>query len=512
MRAASTVALVAALAAAAPAQEPPKPADLLVAVEKQLRAAAETAGPCVGCVVVSRSDRYPKPVGPEVPGRLGAFDLKEFVRTNAAPGDARAAATLDLSDPKNILNHGFACGVVIDPSGLLLTPYHVIDGATKVYVHLPGKAGSYADVHAADARYDLAVLKLISPPPGLTAIKFADVQLDARPGRKPTVAAGSLAVVVSNAHVTGFAPDRPSAALAVVGRVQAPASEGNDPGRAESYYSYGPRLELDTRLVPAPDGARGHTGTAGAAVLNLDGQMIGLTTAVAGLSGERGPLYAFPADSNFRRVVEVLRRGEEVEYGFLGVSLRGLHVTGMVPGGPAARAGIRGTEFVHGDLITHANDVPIATFEELLHHVGGALAGSRVKLTVARDGRSREFDVTLGKYTRNHASLASVRPDPVFGLRIDWGGPLAMWSTPTPQGSDVLYGVSVREVAPNSPAAAAFKKAGDRPERWLVTHVNGAAVATPAEFYKATKGQPSVKLTLRDPTEPTPRDREVTLP
>jgi serine protease Do len=337
MRAAPAVALLAALAAAAPAQEPPKPSELLVAIEKQLRAATEAAGPSVACVVVSRSDRYPRPVGPDEPGKLGGFDLKEFLKTNPAPGAARLAAALDLSDPRNIPDNGFACGVVIDPAGLVLTPYHVLDGATKVYVHLPGKAGSYADVHAADARYDLAVLKLLTPPPGLTAIKFADVRLGFRPPNlRPTVAAGSLAVVVSNLPVTGAAPNRPAAALAVVGRVQTPAAPPGDPNRSESYYGYGPRLELDARLAPAPDGPRGF-GTAGAPVLDLDGRMIGLTTAVAGIGGDRGPQYAFPADNQFRRVVEVLRRGEEVEYGFLGVTLEnGLHVTSVVPGGPAA--------------------------------------------------------------------------------------------------------------------------------------------------------------------------------
>ena len=81
-----------------------------------------------------------------------------------------------------------------------------------------------------------------------------------------------------------------------------------------------------------------------------------------------------------------------------------------------------------------------------------------------------------------------------------------------PDGTGLSDGVNVRELVPNSPAMTALRKLGDRPDRWQITHVNGTAVATPVEFYKAAKGQASVKLTVRDPGELNPRDREVTVP
>ena len=502
------------LVAALPAREPTKP-QLLVEIEKQLRAASETAGPCVGCVVVSKSDRYPKAPGTaDQPGKLGGYDLKEFLKLNTAPGDARVGISLDLSDPKNIPDHGYACGVVIDPSGLVLTPYHVVEGATKVYVHLPGRAGSYADIHAADARHDLAVLKLINPPAQLTAIKIADARVDAPTGQRPTVATGNLVVLMANVYVTGFVIDKPSAALGSVTNVRFPrarAFEPRDPrakdiDKSSSYYHYGPLIEHDAKL---------NAGVDGAAVLNLDGELIGLTTSAAVLPGERGANYAFPADGNFRRVLEVLRRGEEVDYGYLGISLpyasENLQITDVVKLGPAAQAGIRGSPQPDlADYITHVNDIPITGYEELLQQVGGALAGSKVKLTVRRGTQSRSVDITLGKFVHNQPHIAAVRPEPVFGLRVDYNSVLAQ-SPPRPA-EGVSNGVCVREVAPGSPAAAAFKKLSDNPKRWLITQVNGVAVSTPAEFYKAAKGQQSVKLTVQDPSEPNPRDREVTLP
>jgi serine protease Do len=258
--------------------------------------------------------------------------------------------------------------------------------------------------------------------------------------------------------------------------------------RSSSYYLYGPLLAHDAKL---------NAGVDGTALLNLDGELIGLATSSGALvAGERGESSAFPADHNFRRIVEVLRRGEEVEYGMLGVRLGETLRISVSPRGPAALAGL-----LDNDLITHVNGVPVNSYEELFHQVGSALAGSRVKVTFTRGDRSRQAEVTLAKFTPQ-PFIASARPEPVHGLRVEY----------TSVGGTAAEGVCVREVVPDSPAAAAFKKLGDRPERWVVTHVNGVAVNSPPEFSKAAKGQASVKLTVYDPADPKQREREVTLP
>jgi serine protease Do len=504
--AATTLLTLLTLVTVVPAREPTKQ-ELLQAVEKQLKATSDTAGPAVGCIVVSKSDRYPKLTGEQPPGKLGGYDINEFKKLHPAPADARVAERLDLSDPKNIADHGYACGVVIDPTGLVLTPYHVVEGATKVYVHLPGRVGSYADIHAADARHDLAVLKLIDPPPKLTAIKFADVRLDNRNALRPTVSAGKLVVLMANVYVTGFVLDKPSAALGSLTSVRFRTGAEPTDGRKklDSYYYFGPFLEHDAKL---------NAGVSGAALLNLDGEMVGLTTSTTVVTGgERAANYAFPADESFRRVVEVLRRGEEVNYGYLGVILsnnqNGIAIGSVTTLGPAAQAGID-----PGDMITRINGAPVQNYDDLLVHIGSALADAKLKLTVSRLGREREVTVTLGKLRHDQPSIASVRPDAVFGLRVEYGSILAqkLPMDARPLGNGVPAGVCVREIAPNSQAAAAFKKLGDRPERWLITHINGAGIATPAEFYKAAKGQQSVKLTVIDPTELNRKEHEVTLP
>jgi serine protease Do len=209
-----------------------------------------------------------------------------------------------------------------------------------------------------------------------------------------------------------------------------------------------------------------------------------------------------------------------VDYGYLGISLdttrqHPLQISTVTARGPAAQAGLQGgSDQTFADTITRVNDVELTTYEELLWHIGSALAGNTIKLTVSRGGRSRTVDVTLGKFAHKQTSIASVRPDPVFGLRVDYGSVLAQPPQPGVRLIDngVADGVSVREIAPNSQAATAFKKLGDRPERWLITHVNGAPVGTPTAFYKAAKGQQSIKLTVLDPSEQNPREREVTVP
>lgn len=499
MRVAGVTLLALFALATAAAADPPRQ-ELLHAVEKQLKAAAEAAGPSVACVVVSRSDRYPRAEKePDAPGKLGGFDLTAFLK--AHPDQKRLALSLDLSDPISVADHGYACGVVIDPAGLILTPYHVVEGATKIYVHLPGRVGSYADVHAADARADLAVLKLLTPPAKLTPIKFGEVRLHERGGRPATVYQGKFTVLIASGYVPGFQLDRPSVALGSVTAVQFPRS-GSNSDRSTSYYHYGPLIEHDAKL---------NVGVDGAALLNLDGEMIGLATSAAHLvSTERGPFRAFPADDNFRRVVEVLRRGEEVEYGFLGVSIptheNTTRLSEVTAGGPADLAGLQ-----PGDLITYIDGVPIRSYEDLLAQVGPAGAGRRATVTVSRGGRGREATVVLGKFRNAQPFIASVRPEPVFGLRVDYGSILAQLGNGR-RGGGVPAGVSVREITPDSPAAAAFQRLGGNPEAWLVTQVNGNEVTTPAEFYKAAKGQKTVKLTLRDSTDPSARDREVTLP
>jgi len=494
-------------------QEPTQ-RELLNAVEKQLKQATATAGPAIATIVVSRSEHYPKAANADTPGKLGGFNPKEFLKTDATLERAQLAKSLDLSNIDAIPDHGYAGGVVIDAEGYVLTPYHVIDGATRVYVFLQGGGGSYADIHAADARADLAVLKLITPPAKMTAIKMANVRTVGVGEKKANVFAGKLCVLMASPYSSKFGLGSPIAAFGSITNVRfrTKKPESDTPAPARWYSEYGVFLEFDVKV---------NAGITGGVLLNLDGEMIGLTNAMAVAWGNAiGPGYAVPVDDHFRRVVEVLRRGEEVEYGFLGVTSPNsrfapngdARAIDPIPGGAAALAGIQ-----NGDLIAKVNGIPVESFDDLLLHVGSALAGSKVQISVLRRNRVVELEATLAKYTNKEAYITSVRPDAVFGLRVDYN---TMLPSNLPQAQffgmderrEIRAGVCVREVVAGSPAATPFKTLGDTPTRWLITQVNGTDVTNPAEFIKAAKGQDKLKLTLLDPSETNPRSKELTIP
>ena len=133
-----------------------------------------------------------------------------------------------------------------------------------------------------------------------------------------------------------------------------------------------------------------------------------------------------------------------------------------------------------------------------------------MKLTVRRYQEPLVLELKLGKFHHTQPFIASVRPEPVFGLKVDYLNFQLPQHQVRPEGVDGKGGVGVREIVADSAAARKFKTLGDNPSRWIITRVNGTLINTPAEFYKAAKGQQTVKLTLRDWSET--GHRELTIP
>jgi serine protease Do len=489
-------------------------------LEQYTRRVIETAEPSIVAIVVSHSAKYP-PLPAAVrerPGRLGDY-IPTDLRHRAGPWvpPPTGPDKLDLSDPRNIPDNEYGSGVVLDDNGLILTTYHLIEGATKIYVRTTGGKGSYADVHAADARSDLAVLKLLHPPTGLRPVKFADVRTGAGAnGGRPTVTRGQWVISLGYPLAAGFADGSPSASWGILSNVRRRAAgPGQEEQRNRPLYRHSILLQTDARVT---------LGCSGAALLNMDGELIGLTTPMAAVLGaETAGGFALPFDANYRRIVKTLQAGREVEYGFLGVSVLpttngpldgGLRIEHVSPGTPAALAGLAGkADGVRGgaDYILSIDGHPVREQDDLFLYISAALAGTKIKLEVAKKGApAREVVVTLAKYAHGLPWIASVRPPSVFGLRVDYSSLLLQQDRRAAEQGMPEPGVLVRDLEPDSPAAAKFKPLGDNPRRWLITQVNGRPVRTPDEFYRAAAGQRSVKLRLVDPN-PTARDREHTL-
>ena len=450
----------------------------LQVLQEGMRKVINDAQPSVASILVSRSERYRDfnalSAGPE--GRLGGFDPRPLSTFVGDPTRRELIRRLDLANP-DPLPESYGSGVVIDASGLILTHFHVVQNATKIYVRLPGQKGSYADIYAADGRSDLAVLKLIAPPPDLKPIKLGD-------GGK--LRKGDFVVGLANPFAAGFRDGGPTASHGIIGSLRRKAPTGvaeND--RLRTLHHLGTLMQTDLRL---------NLGCSGGAVLNMDGEMIAMTTSLAAIVGGETPGgFAIPLSPNIKRIIDVLKRGEEVEYGFLGVGVdnvnafdrAGAMIDQVSEGTPARRAGLQ-----VGDIITAVNDVPIRDYDELFLEIGTALAGTEAALSVQSfGGRTRKVSARLSKYQYPGAVIATQRPLPIHGLRVDYGS-VANADVPIPEG------VFIRDVDRGSPAESKYKDLLER-ARWIVISVNGKPTPTPADFYReAGRGKGPLELRI----------------
>src|SRR5262249_25778156 len=150
-----------------------------------------------------------------------------------------------------------------------------------------------------------------------------------------------------------------------------------------------------------------------------------LTTALAAISGsETSGGFAVPLDSGLRRIVDVLKQGKEVEYGFLGVRLyedarredKGVRIRAVSAYSPASRGGLEGS-----DLIVSVNGTPTHDNDDLFLAVGTLLAGTEARLEVVRNrDPAKVMVVTLAKFYVPGKTIASQKPPPVYGLRVDY--------------------------------------------------------------------------------------------
>jgi S1-C subfamily serine protease len=455
------------------------------ALQAAFQSAIEEAEPAIACLLISRSEKYAKEFGEgpseDSPGILGDFDYTKVPLSNERDKDKGRrrllAEKLDFSNPENI-PESFGSGVVIDDKkALILTNYHVVRGATKIYARFKGGKGSYANILAADPRSDLAVLDLIKKPQGLKAIKFGD----GGAARK-----GQLVLSIANPYAAGFHDGSPSASWGIISNIRRRSNKAaREFDRTKPLYYYGTLLQTDVRL---------NLGCSGGALLDLHGELIGMTTALAGITGRDVPGgFAVPMDASMQRIVNVLKKGHEVDYGFLGVGFdhpsqgRGVRLINISLGSPAKKAGL-----LEGDTIVKLDGKDIKQADDLYLTLGLLQAGDTVKLEYTRTTggvtEQKEAQVTLAKFAPVK-SIARNQPS-VLGLRVDYTS-LLVQNVPNFV-REIPVGVLIREVKPKSPAARAKLKVGD-----VITRVNDEKVTTPKDFYRLVKraGKP-VELTL----------------
>lgn len=369
----------------------------------------------------------------------------------------------------------YGTGVVVDARGLILTAYHVLGEQSEYFVTTHDRKVYPAWIKAADPRSDLAVLAIEAT--DLKPIRFGDAS---------KLRKGQFVVALGNPYA--IARDgQLSASWGIVSNLarKAPAQPSEtDPFGKSTLHHFGTLIQTDAKL---------NLGTSGGALLNLRGEMVGLTTSLAASAGyETAAGYAIPVDETFRRVVEILKQGREAEYGYLGVSRPsnsrvsaphrepGVLVPEVVPGTPAYRAGLR-----RGDRITHVGDVPIHDFDALVLEVGKLPVEATARLRVRREGREFSVNVTLTKYPVRGRKIVTTRPDPWRGMQVDYPTSVVD-SSGRPLYATAAFdeGVAVTEVIEGTSAW----KAGLRPGM-LVSHVEQTPVRNPRQFRTAVAGR-----------------------
>lgn len=299
---------------------------------------------------------------------------------------AAGSESPERSRVKYPLSHG--SGFVIEADGYLVTNRHVIAGADVIRVVLFNGDHHEARVVQTDPRSDLAVLKIDVA--DLTPVRFGDLS---------KVKVNHWTFAVGNPFGLANLDGQTSVTFGAVSALNRQMTDrlAGDTGR--EYY--GNLIETSSAINP---------GSSGGPLFNVDGEVIGVVTAIETRSGvNEGHGFAIPIDENTRRIIDTLKQGEKFRWGFLGVEVA--EVSGPVPrwvvharphrgaeireislaDGPAAKAGLKPR-----DIVLDFNEIPVEGPDHLVRLVGFTPVGTTVPVTYLREGTRRKTTVTLG--------------------------------------------------------------------------------------------------------------------
>ncbi|NDO81412.1 serine endoprotease [Citrobacter sp. NCU1] len=342
-------------------------------------------------------------------------------------------------------------GVIIDAAkGYVVTNNHVVDNASVIKVQLSDGRKFDAKVVGKDPRSDIALIQ-IQDPKNLTAIKLAD---------SDALRVGDYTVAIGNPF--GLGETVTSGIVSALGRSGL---------NAENYENF---IQTDAAI---------NRGNSGGALVNLNGELIGINTAIlAPDGGNIGIGFAIPSNMVKNLTAQMVEYGQvkRGELGILGTELsselakamkvdaqRGAFVSQVMPNSSAAKAGIKA-----GDVITSLNGKPISSFAALRAQVGTMPIGSKISLGLLREGKPVTVSLELQQSSQNQVDSSTIFSG-IEGAEM------------SNKGQD--KGVVVNNVKANSPAAMIGLKKGD-----VIVGANQQAIKNIAELRKILDSKPSV--------------------
>jgi serine protease Do len=420
--------------------------------------------------------------------------------------------------PQEQYQQGLGSGFVWDQEGHIVTNNHVVEGADKIKVTFSDGTTVSGTVVGTDPDSDLAVVKVELPAAQLHPVQLAD---------STQVKVGQLAVAIGNPF--GLENTMTVGFVSALERSLPVGSESVD----GPSYTIPDIIQTDASVNP---------GNSGGILVDDQGQMIGVTAAIASpVRASAGIGFAIPS-AIVQKVVPVLIEKGRYAHPWLGISgtsldpdlaqamklkadQHGALVIDVTSDGPADKAGLRGSDQsitvdggerrVGGDVIVAMSGQPVETFDDLVTYlVRSTEVGEKVTLTVLRDGREQQVEVTLSERPSQKKEATSTAGETT--AEGAWLGITGMTLSPEVAKamdlSEDQRGVLVEEVASGSPADKAGLRGSDKPvtisgQRLLVggdviVEWDGQAVAQMEELRtligKAHPGQEITLKVLRD--------------
>lgn len=356
-------------------------------------------------------------------------------------------------------------GVIVDAAaGYVLTNYHVVENAEEITVNLVDGREYDAEIVGTDEASDLAVLQIEADE--LTALPFGD---------SDALEVGDYVLAVGNPF--GLSHTVTSGIVSAKGRSGL---------NVENYEDF---IQTDAAI---------NRGNSGGALVNLQGELIGVNTAILGPAGGNvGIGFAIPSRMAQEVMSQILEYGS-VQRGLLGVygqeltanlaralgldRPQGALITQVQPGSGAAEAGLR-----ESDVIIEADGREVNNFNDLRNIVGLKRPGEKVELVVLRDGRRRTVEATLTQRDGTPVAASDGRPQraEAFGLTVG-----SLPEDHPLQGE--VEGVIVTDVARGSAAAREGLRPGD-----VITSVEREEISTVERFDELTEGRDRILLKVR---------------
>lgn len=381
-------------------------------------------------------------------------------------GPRRRPGSPEQERPEEYRSEAGGSGFLVSADGLIVTNNHVIEGASELRVKLDNDPREYrATVRGTDPATDLALIQ-IDAGGSLPHLRLGNMQ-----GAR----VGDWVMVIGNPLRLGR--------TVTVGVVSA---TGRSLGITD--LSFENFIQTDAAI---------NFGNSGGPMVNVRGEVVGVATAINWGAENIG--FGVPV-STLAAVLPALERDGRMRRGYLGVeidnidyrvqqafgleSTEGALVQRVVPGAPAAEAGLQ-----HGDVVVRVDDQEVASTRSLIDYVAHRPPGATVVLHVLRGGTIHRRPVRLGERPEQGEALEP-RPEEPAAVGADWLGARFQELTASlrsahgiPEG---MHGVWVRDVAPRSPLVDERVQTGD-----LITEVNGEKVESVRELEKAVAATPS---------------------